>query len=200
MKQDSQIIDAYLQTIFMTCPKLDQEALLYFKQALGIRHLPAKYTVIEEGILQNSISYVATGLIRAYYTNNKGMEVNVSFIKEGDFATHYEALISNTKSKYAFQCIEPTVVIDIPLQHIRDCCDKFPLMERYLRLILEREMCVKQQRIDSFIFNTAEERYLDFITTQPDLFNRLTLTQLSSYLGIERQSLTRIRKRLLSQS
>ena len=73
-------------------------------------------------------------------------------------------------------------------------------MERYLRLILERELIFKQQRIDSFIFENAETRYSTFIQEHPDLFKRLTVSQLSSYLGIERQSLTRIRKKLAAEN
>lgn len=47
-----------------------------------------------------------------------------------------------------------------------------------------------------FIFQTAEERYLDFIKYHSDLFNRISVSQLCSFLGIERQSLTRIHQKL----
>jgi DNA-binding MarR family transcriptional regulator len=55
---------------------------------------------------------------------------------------------------------------------------------------------MQQRRIESFLFENAETRYLDFIKENPDLFNRVSLSYLASYLGIERQSLTRIRKKL----
>jgi CRP/FNR family transcriptional regulator len=68
--------------------------------------------------------------------------------------------------------------------------------ERYGRLIAEEILKRQQARIESFIFQTAEQRYLDFIKYQPNLFNRISLSLLCSYLGIERQTLTRIRQKL----
>ena len=64
-------------------------------------------------------------------------------------------------------------------------------------MMLRRELCHKQERIDSFIFDNAETRYMNFLKSNPDLNNRITVTMLSSYLGIERQTLTRIRKKIL---
>ena len=87
----------------------------------------------------------------------------------------------------------------MPFDTIRDSCNKFHSFDRYLRILLENELHFKQQRIDSFIFDNAKTRYLNFIANNEDLFRRLTLSQLSSYLGIERQTLTRIRKELLNK-
>jgi CRP/FNR family transcriptional regulator len=52
------------------------------------------------------------------------------------------------------------------------------------------------QRIESFLFETAEQRYLEFMSENPDLYHRVSVSHLSSYLGIERQTLTRIRQKL----
>jgi CRP/FNR family transcriptional regulator len=71
-----------------------------------------------------------------------------------------------------------------------------PNFERYGRLVAEEVLRRQQVRIESFIFQITEERYLDFIRTHKGLFNRVSLSHLCSYLGIERQSLTRIRQKL----
>jgi hypothetical protein len=62
--------------------------------------------------------------------------------------------------------------------------------------VAEEVVVMQQSRIESFLFENAEQRYLNFISGNPNLFNRISLTYLSSYLGIERQSLSRIRKYL----
>ncbi len=69
-------------------------------------------------------------------------------------------------------------------------------MERYGRLVAEEVLKIQQKRIESFLFETAEDRYIKFINEDPDLFNRVSISHLCSYLGIERQTLTRIRKKL----
>ena len=190
-------INNYLDRVRTICPKMTDEPIVYYRKGLSVTHLGARDYYIKRGEVQQQSGYIVSGLVRVFYIDDKGNENNVTFNKEGDHVIHYGAVLLNQPSKYYFQCIEPTISVNIPLEHIRICCDKFPEMEHYLRLLVEQELYRKQQRIDSFIFNTAEERYLNFIEETPSLFKRLTLSQLSSYLGIERQTLTRIRKRLL---
>jgi DNA-binding MarR family transcriptional regulator len=57
---------------------------------------------------------------------------------------------------------------------------------------------MQQRRIEGFIFGNAESRYLSFVRENPALLNRVSVSHLASFLGIERQSLTRIRKRLVT--
>ncbi len=199
MLKQRNIIDDYLDSVLEICPEVDAEAIRYYSMKLTVSEYSSRHFIIHEGMLQNKINYVVSGLIRAFYINDKGVEINVSFIKEGEFAIHYEAFVSQKTSKYYFQSLEPTIIINIPYEHIWDCCDKYPSMERYLRIVLQKELYQKQQRIDSFIFENAETRYMNFTEKNPDLFKRLTISHLCSYLGIERQTLTRIRKKLANR-
>ena len=77
--------------------------------------------------------------------------------------------------------------------------DKFKNSEMQGRLIAEKVLTILNDRVESFLFNTAEERYLSFMHENPDLIQRISLTHLSSFLGIERQSLSRIRSRIATK-
>jgi len=57
---------------------------------------------------------------------------------------------------------------------------------------------ILESRVESFQFENAEERYLNFMKQNPDLYNRISLSHLSTYLGIQRPSLSRIRKKIAS--
>jgi CRP-like cAMP-binding protein len=150
--------------------------------------------------MQKEIGFVYSGLLRAFYIDNNGNEISVNFIRENRYATHYAAFITQTPSKYYFQCLESTVLVTISYKHIQEGYEKFPIFERYGRLVAEAVLKIQQKRIEGFLFDNAETRYLDFIKENSDLFNRVSLSYLASYLGIERQSLTRIRKKLASHS
>lgn len=54
-----------------------------------------------------------------------------------------------------------------------------------------------QRRMEGFLFDDAKQRYRKFLLDNPGLAGRITQTHLASYLGIERQTLTRIRKQML---
>ena len=189
-------ITIYLDSVKSLCPKLTNEELEYLKSGLRIIELHPKDFYIHANTIQQEIGFVYHGLIRAFYVDEKGNEITVKFVSENHYATDYTAFITCTPSKYYFQCIEPTFIVNISYEHIQSGYEKFPNFERYGRLVAEAVLQYQQKRIESFLFETAEERYLDFVKEYPDLFNRVSLSHLSSFLGIERQTLTRIRQRL----
>lgn len=178
------------------CPKLSDEEIEYFRSGLRIIELKPKHFYIHANALQHEIGFVYQGLLRAFYVDEKGNEITVNFVRENGYATHYTAFISRTPSKYYFQCIEPTMLVTLSYEHIQAGYEKYPIIERYGRLVAEAVLKFQQKRIESFLFETAEQRYLDFIEENPNLFHRISLSHLSSFLGIERQSLTRIRQKL----
>jgi CRP-like cAMP-binding protein len=174
--------------------------LNYLKSGLTVSNLKPKHFFIHANAIQKEIGFVYSGLLRAFYIDNDGNEISVNFIQENRYATHYSAFITQAPSKYYFQCIEPTVIVNLAYKHIQEGYEKFPILERYGRLVAEEVLKIQQKRIEGFLFDNAETRYLDFIKDNPHLFNRVSLSYLSSYLGIERQSLTRIRKKLAQNS
>ena len=64
-------------------------------------------------------------LLRAFYVDEKGNEITVNFVREKRYATHYTAFISRTPSKYYFQCIEPTILVNLSYDYIQAGYDKY---------------------------------------------------------------------------
>ena len=189
--------DAFLRSVSAMCPAVTHAELDFLRSGLTLTECKAKHFYIHANVIQREIGFVHKGLLRSFYVDHQGNEITVNFITENKYATHYTAFITQTPAKYYFQCMEPTVLVNLPYDHIQQGYNKFPAIERYGRLIAEAVLQFQQKRIESFLFETAEQRYLDFIRENPDLFNRVSLSQLSSFLGIERQTLTRIRKKLM---
>lgn len=189
-------MNTYLNAVRTLCPNVSHTALNYLKSGLRVVELQPKHFFIHANVIQQEIGFVFQGLIRAFYIDNQGNEITVNFVQENRYATHYTAFITRTPGKYYFQCIEPTILVNLSYDHIQTGYNKFPDIERYGRLIAEEVLKFQQKRIESFLFDKAEQRYLDFIKENPDLFNRVSLSHLSSFLGMERQTLTRIRQKL----
>lgn len=194
----NEVIQTYLNSIKELCPNLSGEALAYYAGKLTISELPPKHFYIQAGTIQKEMGYVSSGLLRAFYIDTSGKEITVNFAKEGNYATHYTTFGTDKPSKFYFQTIEPTVIINISYIHIQECCNRFPDMERYVRLIITEAHNSMLGRIEGLLFESAETRYLNFTAENPDLFNRISITDLCTYLGVERQTLTRIRKKLLT--
>lgn len=191
--------DMYLKSVSAICPKLSGDELSLFASKLAIQELKKKEIFLQAGKVQKAIGFIAEGLVRSFYIDNDGNEITVGFYKEGDYATHYPAFIARQKSLYTIQCLEPTIMVCLTYEDQQWIYQQSASFERYGRLITEEILKRQQARIESFIFETAEQRYLDFIENHSGLFNRISLSHLCSFLGIERQSLTRIRQKLSHQ-
>ena len=189
-------IEAYLNSVKSLCSKVTEVELNYLKSGITVIELNPKHFYLHSNSIQKEIGFLYSGLMRSFYIDNNGNEISVNFIREKSFATDYPAFITQTPCKYYFQCIEHTIIVNLSYIHIQEGYEKFPILERYGRLVTEEVLKMQQKRIDRFLFDNAEKRYLNFIDEYPDLFNRVSLSYLASYLGIERQSLTRIRKKL----
>lgn len=196
MKEPIQIFKSSFK---LTYPELSDEEWIYLSNNLEVLNTPSKSIVIEENKIQRHLFFLTSGLIRGYYVNDKGEEITIRFINNSGWITHYSALISNTKSQYIFQTLEPSELIVLPYEVVQKGYEKFKGLERFGRLIAEEVLKTQQKRIEQFQFLSAEERYLAFIEDYPELFNRVSLSYLSTYLGIKRQSLTRIRKKLATR-
>ncbi len=192
-------IEAYLKSYKQICGEITDEELLYVGKGLTTSRFKTKQYYLKAGQVQTAIGYVVSGLMRSFYLDDKGNEITVAFIKENEYATDFGAFIRQKPSKYHFQCLEASVVVNLPYSEMQGGYDLYKNIERYGRLVTEEVLVQQQTRLESFLFEKAEERYLKFIRRSPDLFNRISLTYLSSYLGIERQSLSRIRKMLASK-
>ena len=172
---------------------ISEEALEFFVQGLTQRTLSRNELFIDTQRTHNEIGFIAKGLIRGYYIDDKGNEINTRFLKEGNFATHYKAFILREPSKYFFKTVEPTELLCFSYDHIQACYRNHPDMEKFGRLMAEAIITKMDSRLESQHFDNAEKRYYDFMTEYPDLHNRLSLEQISSYIRITRPALSRLR-------
>jgi signal-transduction protein with cAMP-binding, CBS, and nucleotidyltransferase domain len=187
----------YLDSYIKICPSLTAEELNFIYSNLTITKYNKKDIYLKSNDIQHEMGFVYEGLLKSYYIDDKGKKVTISFISEGSYASDYPSFIRQRPSKYFIECIEPTIMVNLPYKKIQEAYSLFKKFENYGRLIAEEILLKKQDRIESFLFENAEQRYLNFVSENKNIMNRISLTDLSSYLGIERQSLSRIRKNIL---
>ena len=189
-------IIAYLNHYKLVCPDISFDELKYIEKALTITTYKAKQDYLDKDKIQKSIGFVFKGLLKLYYVDDDGNEITVWFSKENEYVTEYTSFIKQQPSNYYIKCLEPCIIVNLSFEHIQEGYNLYKNIVRYGRLITEEVFVLQQYRLQSFLFQNAQQRYLDFITKNPGLFNRVSLTDLASFLGIERQSLSRIRKTL----
>lgn len=175
---------------------MEFETRKFTRSILTMEKYDKKDFIFRSGEVQKYIGYICQGLVRKYYINEKGNKITTSFISENEYATDYPSFLRQKPTKYYIQCLEPSIVVKMPYEKLQEAYRKFKDSEMYGRLIAERVLARETDRVESFLFENAEERYLGFVESHKHIMNRISLSHLSSYIGIERQSLSRIRSKL----
>ncbi len=188
--------EKYLDSYLKICPQLTEKELDFIRINLSISKFNKGEFYLESGKIQKQMGYVYSGLLRSYYVNEQGKKVTIGFINEDKYASDYPSFIKQKPSKYYIETIEPAVVVNLSYVKIQEAYQKYKNFENYGRAIAEEILIQKQDKLESFLFMNAEERYLHFIENNQNIINRVSVSHLSSLLGIERQSLSRIRKKI----
>lgn len=188
--------EAYSIALRKICPELSDEEIDFMFESITITRLKPKELYVRIGEIQDNLAFSCKGLLRGFYINDKGEDITIAFIKANNYATDYGSFINKAPSTFSIEALEPCLLINIPYSSIQNSYLKFKNCEKYGRLIAEHHLIKVQNRIKEFLFNNAEQRYLNFIAKNSDILNRISITHLSSFLGVKRQTLTRIRKKL----
>ena len=153
---------------------------------------------------QNSVcrqvGFILKGLFRVYYIDPKTeQEHNLYFVPEYAFLTSLKGLLTQTTCPYLIEALEDAELAVIDYDHLQQLYAQSHGWEHFGRLLAEQYFMFNQSRSESLLTQTAEERYVDLLTNQPDILNRVSLGHISSYLGIKGPSLSRIRAQLSRQ-
>jgi CRP-like cAMP-binding protein len=140
--------------------------------------------------------FVTRGCLRQYALDDQGRERIVRFGIEGWWMTDLASLQGHSPAPTNIDALEDSELLLIGDASLDELTGKVTAWDRYFREILEREYKAALGRISEFVGSSAEERYVRFLETYPDLFQRVPLHQIASYLGITPQTLSRIRRGL----
>lgn len=143
------------------------------------------------------LGFITTGVFRSYIIDNKtSEEKNVFLYSKNQFVVTFKSFINQIPCDYHTQAMTDATVVYINIADLLSLYKQSHKWEKFGRLLAQEAFNVALRRTESFIFQTPEERYLDLIKYHPDIFNNIPLYHISSYLGIQGPSLSRIRKRI----
>jgi CRP-like cAMP-binding protein len=146
------------------------------------------------------LGFIIDGVFRTYYVDdNTGEEKNVFFFSKNQVVVSFKSFITQTPCSYFTQSMVDSKILYIHIDDLNGLYQQSHKWERFGRLIAELAFNASMNRTESFLFQTPEQRYLQLIADHPDIFNSIPLYQISSYLGIQGPSLSRIRKRLVGK-
>ena len=173
----------------------DEEALIV--ATFQPKKLRKKQYFLEEGNVCKYVGFIVKGAMRQYSVDDKGVEHIVQLYIENYWASDRESAIMLTPSKYYIDAWEATELLIATVADMLYLIEKVPSFGQMTRLMDQRSFIVSQRRLNSAISNTAEKRYEEFADNHPQFIQRFPQHLIASFLGITKETLSRIRKQAI---
>ena len=148
--------------------------------------------LIREGQSVKTSYFVLSGLLKLVHTDDSGSQHIISFAMEDWWESDFQAFYTQSPATLSLQCIDETEVCCLSLDNYQHLCDGLQKMERFFLEKSTFGFIAAQQRILSLMTTDAKTRYERLVRQHPALCQRLSKTLLASYLGVSRETLSRL--------
>jgi len=136
--------------------------------------------------------FVVRGLLKSFYVDNTGKTHILQFAMEDWWISDPEAYHNKLSATLHIDCLEDTQVYYISVDNREKLCTELQKMEYFFMKKTTAGYIALQKRILSLMSQNAEERYAQFVQLYPLLLQRLPKSLIASYLGISRETLSRL--------
>jgi CRP-like cAMP-binding protein len=163
--------------------------LACFKQ----KKLRKKQYLLQEGDVCHFIAFIAKGCLRLYRVDDKGNEHIVQFGFENYWMSERESAFSQKPTQYCIDAVEDSEVLVCQTSDFMRLQKEIPAFEKMMMDLQSKNFGIIQKRINSALSYSAEEKYQELLHFQPEIIQRIPSTMVAAYLGISRETLSRIR-------
>ncbi len=183
--------DVFKQHIAELVEFSDEEYLLIMSYFKPVKFRKRQF-VIQENQRVDQMFFVVKGLLKSSFIDDIGKEHILQFASENWWVSDFAAFYKQEKSTVAIECIEESELLGISFADLDRLCMEFPKMEHFFRLKSNFGYVALQKRILSFMVDSAKSRYDSFCTQYPHLIQRLPKQLIANYLGLSRETLSRL--------
>lgn len=187
--------ESLLQAAVRRHIRLDDAALARLCQPFWPGTLRRKDFLLQPGQVCTFEVFVTKGCLSLYALDARGHKHVLYFATEGWWLTDIDSFTTQTPSRLYVEALEDTEFLLIRKPDKELLYEELPVVERLFRLMTQRTHVVLQRRLLSSFSAPAAKRYEDFLTTYPELAQRLTQLQIAAYLGISHEFVSKIRRR-----
>jgi CRP-like cAMP-binding protein len=177
----------------------DEEFEKNILPVIQIRKFDKKEIITHAGEVENYFNFIVKGLVRKYYLKGRH-EYNTQISFEGHMIVSQESFHSRKPSEYFIEAIEPTTLVSITHDDLEKVYASSHKMEHLARLLITYAMVLKDRWQIQLVKLTPRERFLNFVTRNPELMQRVPQKFLASYLNIKPETFSRFKHLLRNHS
>lgn len=179
---------------------ISEEEFEFAKTLFIPKKLRKRRFLLQDGDPCKYTTFVEKGLLRSYTIDEKGSEHILQFAMQGWWSADLYSFLTGEPSEYNIEALEESELLLITKPSWDILLENVPAFERYFRILIQNNLIATQRRLMGTFSTTAEERYQKLLEDFPDISQRVPQHMIASYIGITRETLSRIRNQIASGS
>lgn len=164
----------------------------YFK----VKSVEKGISIIEIGKYANEVFFINSGYLRYFKVLDSGEELIIHLYAPSNFATSLNSFFLSKLSEEELQTITPCDLVYISKSDLEKLFSTNQKWQYFGRKLMESFLIEKEQRIIDQLSLTGQQKYLRLFETNPDIIQNVQVKFLASFLGIQPESLSRIKKQI----
>ncbi|MBX2947551.1 MAG: Crp/Fnr family transcriptional regulator [Cyclobacteriaceae bacterium] len=176
---------------FATDPPLTEHTRSEISQYLSVLHRKKKHILFCENDRHDYAYFVIQGAVRSYYLKD-GVEVNTWFALEKDMVGSLHTY-QGKPSRVTLELVEDTTLVALQVKPVKSLAQTNLQVAHFIAAIIEEHAYFLEDRLYFSQMMNSMDRYAAMLEKEPQLLQRIPLTYIASYLGISRETLSRLR-------
>jgi CRP-like cAMP-binding protein len=170
------------------------------KEELYTESFKARHILLRPGDIARRVYYIKQGFLRAYFIDQSGKKHTTWFMRRGDVMISVYSFFTQSPAQEYIEVLQDCILQSLTYGQLQAYYAEFREGNLIGRTLTEKYYILSEKRSISLRTQTQEERYQYLLGEHPDIHQLTTLDNIASYLGISRETLSRMRNKMLRHS
>lgn len=150
--------------------------------------------LFEAGKTSNKAFFILSGYLKYFKILDSGEELIIHLYAPGSFAISLNSFFQGTKATESLQAITDCEYLWITRDDLENLYSISHKWHSFGRKLLETSLIEKEERVIDQLTLTAQDKYRKLLKQHPDIIQNVPGKYIASFIGIQPESLSRIRK------
>ncbi|MNU28414.1 Cyclic nucleotide-binding domain protein [compost metagenome] len=183
---------AYIKKHSASPLSADEENLI--KNSFALKSYKKKEYFLEQGKVCQYTGFILKGAMRQFSIDPGGVEHIIQLSIENWWTVDRESFLMKTPSVYNIDAWEDTDLLVLSLENL-ERIHTIPAIKEMFWQMNQNNFIASQKRLNHSISLPALERYKELLKNYPEFIQRFPQHTIASYLGISKETLSRVRNK-----
>ena len=187
-RMSQKVIQDFIRSSF---PELSQPSLEALSMCAVLLQAKKGVELIAEGKRHKYFYLMVGGSAKTFYLKG-GKEICTWFAFDEEVLATIKTFNDQTSNE-SIVLLEDSTLVQFEISSVKALAASNIELSHLLNDLLTEHALFLEEKLYQLQFMSSQERYMSLINTAPEVLQRVSLTDIASYLGVSRETLSRIR-------